>query len=94
VALGSLVPSGRSASAFGNLVFVPMFLLGGGGQPESGHDLGDAGLSDALPLSHVIGGLRHAWLGTGDDPHLLWWPLLVATVAVLVALRAARRRAD
>ena len=34
VRIGSLVPSGRSAAALGNLVFVPMFLLGGGGPPR------------------------------------------------------------
>ncbi len=32
-AIGSLVPSARSAAALGNLVYVPMFLLGGGGPP-------------------------------------------------------------
>lgn len=35
VALGSLVPSGRSANALGDLVFVPLFLLGGGGPPRA-----------------------------------------------------------
>ena len=93
VALGSVVPTGRSAAALGNLVFVPMFLLGGGGPPRAVMTSVMQTLSDALPLSHVIGGLRQAWLGTTDDPHALWWPLLVAAVAVLVAVRAARRRA-
>jgi len=50
-------------------------------------------ISDVLPLSHVIGGLRQSWLGTTDDPHTLWWPVAVAAVALLVAVRAARRRA-
>ena len=48
-------------------------------------------ISDVLPLSHVIGGLRQAWFGTTDDPHALWWPLLVAGVSVGVAVRAGRR---
>ena len=34
VALGSLMPTGRSANALGNLIFIPMFLLGGGGPPR------------------------------------------------------------
>jgi MYXO-CTERM domain-containing protein len=42
----------------------------------------------------VVGGLRQSWLGTTDDPHALWWPVLTAVVAALVALRVARRRAD
>ena len=52
-----------------------------------------ASISDVLPLSHIIGGLRHGWLGTTDDPHALWWPVLVAAVALVVAVRTTRRRA-
>ena len=37
-ALGVLMPSSRAASALGNLVFVPMFLLGGGGPPARRDD--------------------------------------------------------
>jgi len=92
-ALGSLLPSGRSANALGNLVFVPMFLLGGGGPPRAVMTSAMQTISDVLPLSHVIGGLRLAWLGSTDDPHALWWPLLVAAVAVAVAVRTAHRRA-
>jgi ABC-2 type transport system permease protein len=93
VALGSLVPSGRSANALGNLVFVPMFLLGGGGPPRAVMTSAMQTLSDLLPLSHLVGGLRLAWLGTTDDPHSLWWPLAVAGLAVVVAVVTARRRA-
>jgi hypothetical protein len=49
-------------------------------------------ISDALPLSHVIGGLRMSWLGATDDPQALWWPAAVAVVAVALAVRSARRR--
>ena len=93
VALGSLLPSGRSANALGNLVFVPMFLLGGGGPPRAVMTRAMRTVSDVLPLSHLVGGLRQSWLGTTDDPHTLWWPLLVAAAAVGVAVVAARRRA-
>jgi ABC-type polysaccharide/polyol phosphate export permease len=71
-----------------------MFLLGGGGPPRAVMTSAMQSISDALPLSHVIGGLRQSWLGTTDDPHSLWWPLLVAGVATLIAVRIARRRAD
>lgn len=93
VALGSILSTGRAANAVGNLLFVPMFLLGGGGPPRAVMTGAMQGLSDALPLSHVVGGLRHAWLGATDDPHSLWWPLLVAALAVALAVRTARRRA-
>jgi ABC-2 type transport system permease protein len=94
VALGSLVRTARAATALGNLIFVPMFLLGGGGPPRAVMPATMRTLSDALPLSHVVGGLRHAWLGTTGGPHSLWWPLLVAAIAVGVAVRTAHRRAS
>jgi ABC-2 type transport system permease protein len=92
LALGSLMPTSRSANAVGNLLFVPMFLLGGGGPPRDVMSGAMLKISDALPLTHVVGGLRESWLGQTDDPHVLWWPLLIAAVAVLFAVRAARRR--
>jgi ABC-type polysaccharide/polyol phosphate export permease len=50
-------------------------------------------VSDVLPLSHVIGGLRQSWLGATDDPQALWWTVLVTAVAVGLAVRVARRQA-
>ena len=92
LAVGAMAPTGRSANAIGNLLFVPMFLLGGGGPPRD--VMGDAmrTVSDVLPLTHVVGGLRQSWLGQTDDPHALWWPLLVSVVCAGVALAVARRR--
>ena len=90
-ALGVLMPSSRAAAAIGNLVFVPMFLLGGGGPPREVMTGPMQTLSDVLPLSHLVGGLRQSWLGATDDPHVLLWPVLVAVIAMAVAVRAARR---
>lgn len=92
-ALGSVLASGRAANALGNLVFVPMFLLGGGGPPRAVMTGVMQSLSDILPLSHVVGGLRQSWLGATDDPHVLWWPLLVTALAIAVAVRNGRRTA-
>lgn len=92
-ALGSMLSTGRAASALGNLLFVPMFLLGGGGPPRGAMTGIMRTLSDVLPLSHIVGGLRQSWLGTTQDPHALWWPLLVAAMAVVAAARVERRRA-
>jgi ABC-2 type transport system permease protein len=92
-AIGSVVPSARSAAALGNLVYVPMFLLGGGGPPRQVMTGTMSSLSDVLPLSHVVGGLRLAWLGRTDDPHTLWWPFFVSGVCVAIAVMSARRRA-
>jgi ABC-2 type transport system permease protein len=92
-ALGTLLPNARAANAVGNLLFVSMFLLGGGGPPQDVMTSPMQRISEALPLTHIIGGLRLSWLGDTDDPHALWWPVLVAVVALLFAVRTARRRA-
>jgi len=92
-AIGSLVPSARSAAALGNLIYVPMFLLGGGGPPRQVMTGVMSSLSDVLPLSHVVGGLRLAWLGQTDDPHTIWWPFLVAGLCVAIAMASTRRNA-
>ena len=86
------MPNSRAASALGNLIFIPMFLLGGGGPPRDVMTEPMQALSDALPLSHLVGGLRLSWLGSTDDPHLLLWPVLVAVIAVVFAVRAFRHR--
>jgi ABC-2 type transport system permease protein len=93
-ALGVLMPSARAAAAVGNLLFVPMFLLGGGGPPREVMTGPMQTISEALPLTHVVGGMRESWLGSTDDPHFLPWPVLVAVVATALAVRAARRTAQ
>ena len=93
-ALGAVMPSSRAATAFGNLLFVPMFLLGGGGPPREVMTEAMQTVSDVMPLSHIVGGLRLSWLGATDDPHALWWPVVVAVVALAISLRTMRRRAS
>ncbi len=93
-ALGMLMPSGRAASAVGNMVYIPMFMLGGGGPPRSVMTPAMEAIANVLPLTHIAGGLRAGWLGSTDDPHLPWWPLAVAAVAALFAVRGARRAED
>jgi ABC-2 type transport system permease protein len=91
IALGTLMPSSRAASGVGNLLFVPMFLLGGGGPPRDVMTGPMQTISEALPLTHVVGGMRESWLGSTDDPHFLPWPMLVTVVATALAVHAARR---
>jgi ABC-2 type transport system permease protein len=92
IALGVLMPSSRAANAFGNLIFVPMFLLGGGGPPREVMTGTMQRLSDALPLSHIIGGLRTEWLGADGEPTALWWSAAVTLAAAIFAILAARSR--
>lgn len=93
LALGTLAKTARAATALGNLLFLPMLLIGGGGPPRAVMSPTMQAVSDALPLTHIIGGLRHAWLGHTDDPRALWWPCAVALVAASIAVRRARRDA-
>jgi ABC-2 type transport system permease protein len=91
-ALGAVMPSSRAAIALGNLLFVPMFLLGGGGPPREVMTGPMQTISDVMPLSHIVGGLRQSWLGATDDPQALWWPVVVAVVSVVIAVRTMRRQ--
>jgi ABC-2 type transport system permease protein len=93
-ALGLLVASGRAANALGNLLFLPTFLLAGGGPPRSVMTDAMRSVADVLPLSHVTGGIRHAWLGATGTDASMWWPVVVTLVALAVAAGIARRRAD
>lgn len=93
-ALGLVVSSGRAANAIGNVVFIPTFLLAGGGPPRDVMTGAMQAVSDVIPLSHVTGGLRQEWLGATDAHVVYWWPLAVCAVAVAAASWVARRRAD
>lgn len=88
LALGSVLHTSRVATALGNLLFVPIFLLGGGGPPRAVMTAPMRTIADALPLTHVVGGMRAAWLGSTDEVHTLWWPVLVT--AACLTLAAAR----
>lgn len=91
VTLGTLLRTSRAATAMGDLLFVPMFLLGGGGPPRTVMPAPMRAVADTLPLSHVIGGIRHAWLGTTTDLHALWWPVLVTATCIALTARLGRR---
>jgi len=90
VALGTVLPSARSAQAVGLLLFFPSFLLGAGGPPP--HAMG-AALRDVarfLPLTQVTNAIREPWLGIGHATGSLE---VVAVLALAATLLAARRAA-
>lgn len=93
-ALGVLAPSARAANAIGNLLFLPTFLLGGGGPPRDVMTGAMQRVADVIPLSHITGGLRQEWLGATDASIAAWWPPLVCVAAVGAAIWVSRRRAD
>lgn len=94
VALGSLLPSARSAQGIGLLLFFPFFLLGGGGPPPDAMGSLMKSISSWIPLTHAIRAVQEPWLDTGDpaNHYLVLLGLLVASTLTWVAL--SRRNTD
>jgi ABC-2 type transport system permease protein len=92
IALGLVLPTVRSANAVGMLLFLPMFILGGGGPPPGVMTPTMRDIAELLPVTHVTEGLRKAWLYEGSWAHEVWWLLAWwLFAAVLVAVLSHRR---
>ena len=93
VLLGTLLPNARAAQGVGLLLFLPMFLLAGGGPPPDAMGPVMNDISNALPLTHVVRAIQEPWLGIGrGTDHLITIVAitLVATVVILVRSGAFR----
>lgn len=92
VVLGLLASTARSAQALGLLLFMPMWLLGGGGPPAGVMTGPMETISAALPLTPVTDAIRESWLTGGDigEPLLKVGAWLVGGL-VLVAVLLWRR---
>lgn len=66
VVLGLLASTARSAQTLGLLLFVPMWLLGGGGPPAGVMTGPMESISAVLPLTQVTDAIRESWLIGGD----------------------------
>jgi ABC-2 type transport system permease protein len=92
VALGLAVPTARSAQALGTLVYMPMWLLGGGGPPPEVMSDPMRNIADVLPLWHATSGIRESWL-SGEEiaDHVvalgLWCTVGVAAITILLRRR-------
>lgn len=91
VALGSVLPSGRSAQGLGLTLFFPMFLLAGGGPPPEALSDTMQSISQWLPLTHVIRASQEPWLGlgTGGD-HLAIVGAIFAVSTAIWVLKSAQ----
>lgn len=94
VALGLLVSTARSAQALGLLLFMPMWLLGGGGPPAGVMTGPMQTISDFLPLTPVTTAVRESWLVGGDvsEPILLTSAWLVGGLVLVAVLLRQRAR--
>ena len=90
VALGSLLPNGRSAQGLGLTLFFPMFLLAGGGPPPEALSDVMQSISQWLPLTHVIRASQEPWLdlGTGTNHLVIVTGMLVVSTLVWVGQSA------
>ena len=95
VLLGMLLPNARAAQAVGLLLFLPMFLLAGGGPPPDAMSPLMNDIATALPLTHAVRAIQEPWLGldTGTD-HLVVAAAIffAASLGVLIASGAVRAR--
>jgi ABC-2 type transport system permease protein len=86
VLLGTLLPNARAAQGVGLLLFLPMFLLAGGGPPPDAMSSVMNDIATALPLTHAVRAIQEPWLGldTGTDHLIVVIAIfVVATLATL-----------
>ena len=88
VALGSVLPNARSAQGLGLglglMLFLPFFLLSGGGPPPEAMGDGMQTISNWTPLTHVIRAVQEPWLDIGAPGNHF-----MVVAGVLVAATAA-----
>jgi ABC-2 type transport system permease protein len=86
VLLGTCLPNPRAAQAVGLLVFLPMFLLAGGGPPPNAMSPVMNDIATALPLTHVVRAIQEPWLGLGTGTDHLVVVVVLFLVGTLGAL--------
>ena len=72
-------PNARAAQGVGLLLFLPSFLLAGGGPPPDAMSSVMNDIATALPLTHVGRAIQEPWLGLGTGTEHL-----VVVVAIFV----------
>jgi ABC-2 type transport system permease protein len=89
VLLGTLLPNARAAQGVGLLLFLPMFLLAGGGPPPDVMSSIMNDIATVLPLTHVVRAIQEPWLGLGTGTDHLGVVVSIFVVATLVTLARA-----
>jgi ABC-2 type transport system permease protein len=89
VLLGTALPNARAAQGVGLLLFLPMFLLAGGGPPPDAMSPVMKDIATVLPLTHVVRAIQEPWLGLGTGTDHLIVVVAMFVVATLVSLARA-----
>ncbi len=88
--VASLAPTPRIATAAGQLLFLPMFMLSGAAFPLDTLPAGMQSFSQWLPMTHVVTLMQDMWFG-GSWPLFSVWVLLgLLTVCGVLAARLFR----
>ncbi|MEM1332154.1 MAG: ABC transporter permease [Actinomycetota bacterium] len=88
VLLGSILPNARAAQGVGLMLFLPMFLLSGGGPPPDAMPDTMQTISDWSPLTHVMRAIQEPWLSFGDGTDHLVISAAIFVVATIAWIRA------
>jgi ABC-2 type transport system permease protein len=86
VFLGTLLPNAHAAQGVGLLLFLPMFLLAGGGPPPDAMSSVMNDIATVLPLTHVVRAIQEPWLGLGTGTDHLVVVLVIFAAAVFGTL--------
>jgi ABC-2 type transport system permease protein len=86
VLLGTLLPNARAAQGVGLLLFLPMFLLAGGGPPPDAMSPVMNDIARFLPLTHVVRAIQEPWLGLATGTHHLVIVTAIFVIATLLTL--------
>ena len=86
VLLGTVLPNARAAQGVGLLLFLPMFLLAGGGPPPEAMSSVMNDIATVLPLTHVVRAIQEPWLGLGTGTDHLLVVIAIFVVATLATL--------
>ena len=88
--VASLAPTPRIATAAGQLLFLPMFMLSGAAIPLNMLSDGIQMVAQWLPMTHVVELMQALWLG-GEWPMLSVWVLLgIMLVSAVLSARLFR----
>ncbi len=88
--IASLAPTPRTATAVGQLLFLPMFMLSGAAMPLNQLPEGIQSFAQWMPMTHVVHLMQMLWLG-GEWPMQSVWILLgIGGVCSVLAARLFR----
>ncbi len=88
--VASLAPTPRIATAAGQLLFLPMFMLSGAAFPLESLPDGMQAFSQWLPMTHVVTLMQEAWFNRAWSMASVWILLAILVVGGVLSARLFR----